>query len=167
MRLKNVDLSGVAAHGLSLTDTCVEAGAWSNLDAAQATLARVEARGVRASGADFTEATLNDVLFEDCRIDLALFRFAKLDRVSFRNCRLDESDFYEATLESVVFENSSLVAASLERASLSRCEIRGGDLSDLRGVERLAGSRVTWPEVIQLAALLAEAHGIAVITEDA
>ena len=163
VRLHETDLSELEARGFTLRDGVVTNGTWSNIQAIEGAFVRVEAVGVRATGANFSEATLSDVLFSNCRLDLALFRFAKLDRVVFDGCRIEDADFYGATFTSVVFEHCFLTNADFDRATFRRCEVRGGDLSGLRGVESLRGVRMGSPEVMQIAPLLADAHGIAIL----
>ena len=162
-RLCGVDLSGSALAGLDLADAVVHEGSWANAVAGQATIVRLEAAGLRGTGAQFAEATLTDCTFADCRLDLASFRFAQLERIVFRDCRLEEADFYGATLRSVRFEKCVLTRATFETASLDRCELRGCELTDLTGVESLRGTRMPWPDVVQIAGLLAAASGIDVV----
>jgi uncharacterized protein YjbI with pentapeptide repeats len=81
----------------------------------------------------------------------------------FSECRLEEADFYGATLRSVLFDRCVLTRASVEAASFDRCEIRGCELSELVGAECLRGTRMPWPDVVQLAGLLAAAAGIDVV----
>ena len=163
VRLSKLDLTGTEAPGLTLTDAFVAAGSWANLRAARGSLDWVEARELRATGADFTEAVLKDVVFEDTRLDLASFRFAKLERVVFRDCRLEEADFHGAVLASVAFERCNLRAASFAEATCDRCELRDCELSELEGIEGLRGTRMRWNEVIQVAGQLAGAAGITVV----
>lgn len=163
VRLRNVGLSGVAARGLRLSDGVVTDGDWSNADLQSSALDRIEASGLRATGASFSESDLTDVVFESCRLDLASFRLARLTRVVFRDCRLEDADFYGANLTSVSFEDSSLPRASFDAAAFERSEIRSCDLTDLGGVERLTGVRIGVSELMQIAAQLANAHGIAVV----
>jgi len=165
VRLRDVDLTGLAARGWVVRDALVAEGSWSNVEATGAHIARVEATGVRATGVNFADAAIADVVFESCRLDLALFRFAILNRVIFRDCRLDDADFYGARLTSVAFEESSLARASFDAATFTRCEVRGCDLADLQGVGRLGGVRMRLPEVMQIAGLLAESQGIAILHE--
>jgi uncharacterized protein YjbI with pentapeptide repeats len=163
VRLKNINLDAVAARGLTIRDGVVSGGSWANLQAEGSTFARIAVTGVRATGANFADAALTDALFDGCRLDLALFRFATLNRVVLSDCRLDEADFYGATLASVRLERCSIRRASFDAATLSRCEIRSCDLTEIAGVERLAGASIGWEELIQIADLLADAHGIAVV----
>jgi len=163
VRLRNLDLTGTEAPGLTLTDAIVAGGSWANLRAVRGTLIRVEVAELRATGADFNEAALKDLSFTDTRLDLASFRFAKLERVVFRDCRLEEADFMGAALGSVRFERCNLAAASFVDATCERCELRDCELADLQGIEGLRGARMPWNEVIQVAGQLAAATGIAVV----
>ena len=163
VRLRNLDLSGTEAPGLTLTDAIVEGGSWANLRASRGTLTRVETKQLRATGVDLAEAALKDVVFADARLDLASFRFAKLERVVFRDCRLEEADFLGASLRSVRFERCNLTAASFVDAGCERCELRNCDLTELQGVEGLRGVRMPWSEVIQVAGQLATVAGIDVV----
>ena len=53
--------------------------------------------------------------------------------------------------------------AFFDAAVFARTEMRSCDLTDLGGVERLTGVRIGVPELMQIAAQLANAHGIAVV----
>ena len=161
--LDDVRLDGCEAAGLALADVHVEGGSWANLRAVRGSLTRVEARELRATGADFAETGLQDVTFESCRLDLASFRFARLVRVAFRDCRLEEADFHGATLSSVRLEGCVLAGASVDGASFSQSELRDCDLTGLGGAGSLGGVRMPWGDVIQLAGLLAAAAGIELI----
>ena len=161
--LLGVELDGDAVPGLHLVDVLVQGGTWSNLQAREATLERVKANGLDASGIQLPEATLHDCTFAEARLNLASFRHSVLERVAFRDCRLEESDFYGATLRSVVFERCVLTGTTVSAATFERCELRGGELESLVGGERLAGTRMPLGDVIQIAGLLASAAGIDVL----
>jgi uncharacterized protein YjbI with pentapeptide repeats len=163
VRLDNVDLAGCVAPGAQLVDVVVHDGSWANARLHEATLGRVAASGVRATGLDLTESTLSDLVFTDCRLDLALFRFARLERVAFVDCRLGEADFHGATIASARFERCSLARATFAAATLGSTEIRACDLTELDDVDRLRGVRMPWPDVVQIAGLLASAAGIEVV----
>ena len=53
--------------------------------------------------------------------------------------------------------------AVVDAAVFARSELRSCDLTDLGGVERLTGVRIGVPELMQIAAQLASAQGIAVV----
>ncbi|MEO5575989.1 MAG: pentapeptide repeat-containing protein, partial [Gaiellaceae bacterium] len=161
--LRGLDLTAATAAGIDLADVVVRNGSWANLDAREATIVRLEATGLRGTGAQLPESELTDCTFVDCRLDLTSFRYGQLERIVFRDCRLDEADFLGATLRSVRFEGCVLARASLEESTFERCEIRNCELTDLTGVDRLRGTRMPWPDVVQIAGLLAAASGIAVV----
>jgi uncharacterized protein YjbI with pentapeptide repeats len=161
--LAGADLSGRAASGLTLRDVEIRDGDWSTLRADRGSLTRVDATGLRATGVELGESRLRDVCLVECRLDLSSFRHATFERVVFRNCRLDEADFYGATMTSVLFVHTTLVGASFEAALFDRCELRSCELDGLRGVERMRGVRMPWPDVVQIAGLLAAAAGIEIV----
>ena len=162
-RLCGVDLGDATLAGIDAADVVVGEGSWANAGIEQGVLVRVEVTAVRATGARFAETVISDATFADCRLDLTSFRHAELERVAFRDCRLEEADFHGATLRSVRFERCVIAGATVENAMFDRCELRGCDLTDVAGVERLAGTRIPLPDVIQIAGLLAAAAGIDVV----
>jgi uncharacterized protein YjbI with pentapeptide repeats len=109
------------------------------------------------------EATLIDVTFLECRLDLVGFRVASLERVVFRDCRMTECDFYEASLNDVLFDHCELREATFTSAKIQRVELRGCDLVGLRGVEALRGARMPWNDLLENAPLFANALGIEII----
>lgn len=123
-------------------------------------LVRVELRRCRLTGSELAEASLTDVTFEECRLDLAGLRMAKLERVVFRNCRMADCDLYGATLTDVLFAGCELREATLSKATVERVELSGCDLGGLRGVEALRGARMPWNDVLENAPLFAAALGI-------
>jgi uncharacterized protein YjbI with pentapeptide repeats len=153
----------LADHTLSegrLTDLRFVRGSLANADLTCCDVRRVELSGCRATGSTFAEASIADVVFAECRLDLASFRFATLERVVFRDCRLEEADFYRARLSSVLFERSPLTGATYSEASIDRVELRGCDIADLKGAERLRGARMPWVDIVASAGTFAATLGI-------
>jgi uncharacterized protein YjbI with pentapeptide repeats len=136
---------------------------WANERSPRVSLQRVELRRCRLTGAELGEATLRDVTFDECRIDLVSLRHARLERVVFRDCRMTECDFYEATLADVQFERCELREATFSACKLQRVELRGCDLAGVRGADALRGARMPWPDVVENAALFATAVGIEIV----
>ena len=159
-RLDDVDISAAEARGLALRDAAVEQGSWAGLNAEAARMERVELRNVRLTGAAFPTASLTDVAFVGCRIDLVSFRFCELLNVHFDECRLEEADFYEARLTSVLLTGCDLTRASLANATFARSELRGCRLDAIGNPERLRGTRMPMADVLQAADVLAAAVGI-------
>jgi len=164
-RLTGVDLSGAElAHPL-VQDTVVTGGSWANLRTKEMRLRRVAFSGIRMTGADLSWASLDDVSFMDCRIDLGAFQNAKLARVRFEHCRLDEIDFSGAQLASVSFHDCVLIRSLWTDATLTRCQMSGSDINGAGNPERLRGVRMPWPDVMASAAVFAAALGIEIVDE--
>ena len=110
-----------------------------------------------------SEASLGDVSFVDCRIDLASFRFGELLNIRFEGCRLEEADFYEAKLTSVLFSGCDLSRVSLAGVTFVRSELRGCRLEAVGNPERLHGVRMPMADVVQAADVIAAAAGIQIV----
>lgn len=148
-----------------LVDVVVKDANWANVRAPRVSLERVEVRTTRLTGAELAEARLRDVVFDECRIDLAGLRHARLERVVFRDCRMGECDFYGAALKDVLFERCELREATLSAITLERVELRSCDLTAARGAEALKGARMPWNDVIENAGLFAAIAGIEIVEE--
>ena len=146
-----------------LVDVVVTDQDWANERAVRFKARRVELVRCRFTGAELAEATLSDVCFDECRLDLAGLRHGRLERVVFRNCRMPECDLYGATLRDVLFERCELRDATFSDATLERVELRGCELAGLRGAEALRGARMPWNDVLANAALFAAAAGIEIV----
>jgi uncharacterized protein YjbI with pentapeptide repeats len=146
-----------------LVDAVVGDLDWANRQARGLVARRVELHRCRLTGAELAESTLSDVVFMECRLDLAGLRRAKLDRVVFRDCRMAECDFYEASLTDVLFDHCELREATVSGVKLERVELHRCDLAGLRGVEALRGARMPWNDVVENGPLFAAALGLEII----
>jgi uncharacterized protein YjbI with pentapeptide repeats len=165
-RLVDADLSGGRERGWQLSDTVVERGNLANLAAPELTLSRVVFSGVRLTGAEWTRGRITDVVFRDCRIDLATFAGTTFDRVAFDGCLLGQAEFREALLRSVRFDHCDLTEADVTGVRIDGCELRSCALDGLTGVERLRGVAMPWGDVVGHAGVFATALGIRVLGED-
>jgi uncharacterized protein YjbI with pentapeptide repeats len=146
-----------------LVDAVADNLDWANGHARGLAARRVELRGCRFTGAELAEATLSDVTFTDCRLDLVGLRIAKLDRVVFRDCRMAECDFHDAALTDVLFETCELREATFTGVKVKRVELRACDLTGLQGVEALRGARMPWNDVLENGPLFAAALGLEIV----
>jgi uncharacterized protein YjbI with pentapeptide repeats len=165
-RLEDVVLSETVARRATFRDVIVDRGDWANADASEATLTRVELRGVRLTGAVFAAATIEDVRFVACRLDLTSFRFAQLDGVRFEECRLEEADLYHATVSASSFVSCDLTHVNLAEATFQACEMRDCELQGAGNPERLRGAAMPWPDIVRSAAVLAAGVGVDILDED-
>jgi uncharacterized protein YjbI with pentapeptide repeats len=76
---------------------------------------------------------------------------------------MDECDLYDARLNDVLFERCTLREATFSGVTIARVELRGCDLSGLRGAEHLRGARLPFQDALENAALFATALGIELI----
>ena len=146
-----------------LADAIVRDVDWANRRVARASLLRVELHTVRLTGSDLAEATFRDVRFVGCRLDLAAARLTKFERVVFSDCRLEELDLYGAQLKDVLFERCILREATFSGVTSERVELRGCDLTGLRGAEALRGMRMPWNDVLENAPLFAGVVGVHIV----
>jgi len=146
-----------------LSDVVVDGVDWANQRSVRLMMRRVELRLCRLTGTELAEASLTDVTFTECKLDLVGLRFAKLQRVVFRDCRMGECDFYETSLKDVLFERCDLREASFAASRVQRVEMQGCDLAGLGGVEALRTVRMPWNDVLANAPLFALAVGIEII----
>ena len=79
--LHAVELSGSALEQLSLSDVELSGCNLSNVAVPQARWHRVHARNCRMTGMLISGDVLSDVVFTDCRIDLASFHSSRPDRL--------------------------------------------------------------------------------------
>jgi uncharacterized protein YjbI with pentapeptide repeats len=164
--LRSVDVSGSDLEQLHMLDVRLRGCNLANVEAPRASLVRVSVTGCRLTGITLFEAFLRDVTFAGCRIDLASFASGRLQQVTFEDCVLAQADFLEAELQSVRFHGCDLSQVDFRGARLDRCELRGCDLEGAHGIERLAGSAMPWPDIVQHAGTWAAALGIEVLDED-
>jgi uncharacterized protein YjbI with pentapeptide repeats len=146
-----------------LTDAIVRDADWANRRVARAALLRVELHMVRLTGSDLAESTFRDVRFVGCRLDLASARLSKFERVVFSDCRLEELDLYGAQLQDVLFERCVLREATISGVTSKRVEVRGCDLTGLRGGDALRGVRMPWNDVLENAPLFAAVAGVEIV----
>ncbi|WP_411277555.1 pentapeptide repeat-containing protein [Gaiella sp.] len=146
-----------------LVDVVAAEKDWQGRRALRFAARRVALRRCRLTGVELAEAVISDVVFDECRVDLAGLRHAKLERVVFRDCRMSECDFYGSSLKDVLFERCELREATFSAVKLQRVELRGCDLGGLRGAEALRGVRMPWGDVIDNAGLFATALGIEIV----
>ena len=155
-----------ALKGLRLIDVAIERGNLANVVAPEPMLRRVSVTGARLTGLQWTRASITDVVFRDCRIDLATFAGTTFERVTFDGCLLGQAEFREALLRSVRFDHCDLTEADLTGARIDRCELRSCALDGLAGAERLRGAAMPWGDLVGYTGLFAATLGIRVLDQD-
>jgi uncharacterized protein YjbI with pentapeptide repeats len=160
-----MDLSGQQIRGWQLFDVEIERGNLANLVAPELSLRQVKMTGARLTGVQWTRGSIADVVFRDCRIDLATFAGTTFDRVRFEGCILTQTEFRETLLRSVRFEHCDLTEADLTGLRIKDCELRSCTLDGVAGAERLRGAAMPWGDILGHAGLFAAALGIRVLDD--
>jgi uncharacterized protein YjbI with pentapeptide repeats len=164
-RMIDADLSGQQIRGWRLRDVAVERGNLANLVAPECALRRVTVTGARMTGVQWTRGSISDVVFRDCRIDLATFAGTTFERVRFEGCLLQQAELREALLRSARFEHCDLTEADLTGLRIDGCELRSCTLDGLAGAERLRGSAMPWGDIVGHAGLFASTLGIRLLED--
>lgn len=159
-RAEGVDLTACRLPLLDLEDVVVAGGSLANADLREATWRRVEVRGARLTGVRLTDARLDEVVFRDCRIDLAAFGGSRLRRVVFSDCLLAGSDLQELGAEDLLMDGCDLRETDLTGARFTRTELRRCPLEGARGLDRLRGVGMRWDDVLENAGAFAGHLGI-------
>ncbi|WP_244431659.1 pentapeptide repeat-containing protein [Segniliparus rugosus] len=164
-RLVEVNLVGATLAQFRLLDVelvrCdLSGGVWDS-----ASLERVVFRDCRMTGLALSGAALTDVRIEGCGAELMSLRMAKARRLHVESSMLRGADWNEAALAQSRLVHSDLRGASFQRAQLQDVSLHGSKLDDIAGAGSLRGARVSPDQAIMLGGLLLAEAGIEV--EDA
>jgi uncharacterized protein YjbI with pentapeptide repeats len=169
---EGIETSG--AHQL----VTITAGRYQSFDIADATIQELHAPNIlsyrgsiirshihkgQLTGLQLPEAHITDVVFNNCRLNLANFRKVKFERCIFTACDLTEADFSDANMHNALFENCQIDLAEFSNVQCKRVEFLNTNLSQIKGVGGLSGSAITEENLIEIAPLLAASHGIHLI----
>ncbi|KDN85583.1 pentapeptide repeat-containing protein [Kitasatospora cheerisanensis] len=128
-------LEGVRLSSLEITASTIGTLAWSGSRATQTHWAHS-----RLMGATISNVTLNDVLFEGCRLDYATFENVRATGpLVFDRCVLTEATFTGCDLTGAVFRDCTLDRTAFGHGKHRDTDLRGNDLSTIRGTANLTG----------------------------
>jgi uncharacterized protein YjbI with pentapeptide repeats len=117
------------------------------------------------TGTGWTGGRLRDVIFHDCRLDLANFRSSTMSSTSFENCNLKQADFQEADLRGATFDGCDLTGANFSKANMEGARLANCVLVAVNGVTSMSGASVASRDLVALAYSLAGALNINVVEE--
>jgi uncharacterized protein YjbI with pentapeptide repeats len=124
---------------------------------------RTRFTGCKLSGLVWSEGSLGNVLFEDCRLDYASFRQVDVvGPVAFVNCTLSEASVVGGRWRAVAVDSCRLGGMEFDGCDLRGADLRGNSLDGVRGVESLRGVTIAAEQVDQLAVALVVDLGITV-----
>lgn len=160
--LQTVDASDSKLKKLYLTNVNIKGGVFVNTDCQEASWHSTRVEQSRLTGLKLSDALIKDCEFENCAMNLSLFRFANLKEVTFSNCNLIDADFSNANLKRVKFEKCELGGADFTQTMLEEVDLRKASISGIRGVTNLKGAIISSEQLFQLAYELATNIGIKV-----
>jgi uncharacterized protein YjbI with pentapeptide repeats len=163
--VREARFAGTRLGRLGLSDCVLEACDLGGLDAADASLVRTTVTASRLTGFSGVAVLLRDVVFRECRMDLATLRDARMERVRFERCDLRELDLQGTRLHDVRFEGCDLGDAILHGADCSRTELHDCSYPGLRGIDGLRGTTIAWSDALELAPAFAAQLGVTVLRD--
>ncbi|MGX9225119.1 pentapeptide repeat-containing protein [Streptomyces albus] len=124
----------------------------------QQEISRVVFRDCKLMGATLEDVTLDNVLFESCKLDYSsLTRVRATGPVIFSKCSLRETAFTFSDLGAALIDDSDLRLTAFDGGKYRGLDLRGNDLSQLRGLASLKQIVIDQAQTLQLAqALTAE-----------
>lgn len=164
LRLEKIDASEAKLEKTGFSDVELLNCTFIATSMPESSWRRVLAKDSRCSGFQLQTSTLRDVTFNNCKLNMANFRFSKLKNVRFKDCALDEADFYAAELENVDFDNCSLDKTEFSSSKLKNVDLRASEVADISGISSLAGATIDSIQLVLLAPLLA--HELKIIVKD-
>lgn len=150
----------LAVSGAVLSAVRVDSVTFDNCDLSSLSwtkgrIARTRFAASRLLGARFDDTAMEHLVFEDCRLDYASFTGLKVGGpVVFRGCSLREARFSGGSLGKVLFDGCDLESTEFEPGGYAGCDLRGNDLSSVRGVANLRRVVIDPPQGMELAAAL-------------
>ncbi|MBL1099932.1 pentapeptide repeat-containing protein [Streptomyces coffeae] len=133
LRASRVRFEALRLHSIEIDGSELNSARWND-----SKLSRVAFRDCKIMGASFVGLTLEDVLFENCRLDYTAFdQVRAIGPVAFSRCVLSETSFMDCDLGDVVFDRCTLRLTEFGRGRYRGLDLRGNDLSSVRGVASL------------------------------
>ncbi|MFJ3976177.1 pentapeptide repeat-containing protein [Streptomyces sp. NPDC090021] len=150
VRSKRVEFETLNLHGVEISGSDLGSARWS-----ESKLTRVTIRDTKLMGSAMDGLVLDDVLFENCKLDFATFEKVRATGpVVFSGCVLTEATFTDCDLTDVVFSGCTLRLTEFGAGRYRDADLRGNDLSAIRGVANLSKIRITHAQQADLAEAL-------------
>ncbi|MFF2813831.1 pentapeptide repeat-containing protein [Streptomyces sp. NPDC058000] len=129
-----------------------------NAQWADSKLSRVVFRNCKIMGGTLAGLTFEDVLFENCKLDYTAFEKVRAaGPVVFSKCSLAEASFHDCDLSNAIFKDCVLRMTQFGKGRYKGADLRGNDLSAIRGLTHLSKVRIDPAQQAELAqALVAE-----------
>ena len=150
--IEHLDVLDVALKGCNFTASKFPNSSWH--------VALID--GARCSGTMMSNSVFKNVTFKNSKLELVNFRFSRFENIVFEGCTIDDADFYNATLKNVEFINCTINSVTFASARMSNVDISKSHIEGIKGVNSLKGVTISYDQLMQLAASLADEAGIKV-----
>ncbi|WP_369145640.1 pentapeptide repeat-containing protein [Streptomyces sp. R44] len=144
---QRVEFQALNLHRVEIRDSDLRSVRWG-----ESKLTRVVVRDCKLMGAALDGLVLDDVLFEGCRFDYAAFdKIRVTGPLVFTGCVFTEAVFSDCDLSDAVFFDCTLRLTEFGAGRYRDTDLRGNDLSKIRGVTNLAKVRIDHTQQADLA----------------
>ncbi|MFE5582146.1 pentapeptide repeat-containing protein [Kitasatospora sp. NPDC056531] len=141
VRLIEVRIDSVEFNGCDL----------GNLQWVDSKLSRVVFRNCKLMASNISGLTLDNVLFDNCKLDYSTFEKVRATGpLAFARCVLTESTFTGCDLTASVFNDCTLRDTEFGRGTYKATDLRGNDLTALRGIGNLTKVVIDRAQQIEL-----------------
>jgi uncharacterized protein YjbI with pentapeptide repeats len=153
-------ITGLRAHRTRLEKLRVDSVEFSGCDLStlrwtDSRMSRTVFRDCRLMGAALEDLVLDNVLFENCKLDYSAFvRVRAAGPVIFAGCSLREAAFVAADLGAALIDDCDLRLTEFDGGTYRGLDLRGNDLSRLRGLSSLKQVVIDHAQTLQLAEAL-------------
>jgi uncharacterized protein YjbI with pentapeptide repeats len=144
-------VKGLAARSVEFTGCELGDVQWTG-----GKLSRTRFDGCKLLAARFENVTLDNVVFSDCKLDYAALSHVRTTGpVLFVRCSMREAEFRGCNLARSLFDDCDLRMADFGPGGYRGCDLRGNDLSAIRGTHHLNRVVIDRSQLLQLAYALA------------
>jgi uncharacterized protein YjbI with pentapeptide repeats len=158
VRTKRTVFADLNLHGVEITGSDFGTALWS-----ESKLTRVALRDCKLMGAALNGLVLDDVLFTGCKFDYATFeKIRATGPVAFVDCTFTEATLTNCDLSDAVFSDCGLRMTEFGTGRYRDTDLRGNDLSTIRGAAHLSKARINHGQQAQLAEALVHELDIAI-----
>ena len=99
---------------------------------------------------------LSHAVFTNCKLDYSSFSQVRAPGpVIFSRCTLREADFESCHFPQMLFDECDLALTNFGSGSYKGCDLRGNDLSSVRGIHNLKAIVIDRHQLLQLAEAMA------------
>jgi uncharacterized protein YjbI with pentapeptide repeats len=151
VRAETASVKGLTARSVEFTGCDLGVVRWAG-----GKLSRVRFDGCKLLAARFENVTMDHVVFSDCKLDYAMLSQVRVTGpVLFVRCSLREAEFHGCSLARSLFDDCDLGLTYFGPGGYRECDLRGNDLSAVRGASHLNRVIINRAQLLQLAEALA------------